>query len=369
MSEFFFGKLSKQAGSVAVIMAGGSGTRFWPASRRALPKQFLALAGGRQTLIQAAAARLLPLVGEQATLVVTGRDYIPLVREQLPEAAALAEPVARNTAPCVAYAALSVLESAGDVPMIVVPADHFIRGEDELRGALLEAVEIAAGQDLLVTIGIAPTAPETGYGYIQAGGPRSGCATALEVKRFVEKPDRATAERYLAAGDYFWNSGMFVWRPSTILAAIEQHLPSLGGALGELKRCMLAGDSAKLSTVFSALEAVSIDFGVMEKARNVAMIPGASFEWSDIGSWDAWARLMRSGSKDAGGNVLQGDVLAIDCNNLVAVAKERLIAAVGLKDIIVVETGDAILVCPASRAQDVKTVVDELKKANRQKLL
>ncbi len=371
MSELFTGELTTKAKTVAVIMAGGSGTRFWPASRTSFPKQFLSLSGSERSLIQATADRLAPLVGSEATLVVTSRAQMELVHQHLPEAAVLAEPMARNTAPCVGYAALKVLESVGDVPMIVLPADHYIRREEGLVEVCRRAAQLATEQDVLITIGIPPTSPETGYGYIQAGEPFPGGDGAVRnVSRFVEKPDRATAEGYLASGDYFWNSGMFIWRPSVILAAISEHLPKLAGSLERIGACIRKScPDSEIEAEFEAIDPVSVDVGVMEKAANVAMMPGTSFSWSDIGSWDAWADLMRSNSSDGSGNVVQGDVLAIDCTNLVAVAKERLIAAVGLDDVIIVEAGDAVLVCPSSRAQDVKRVVEEFKKSGRQELL
>ncbi|MCB0343725.1 MAG: mannose-1-phosphate guanylyltransferase [Bdellovibrionales bacterium] len=371
MSNLFVGQLSSDAAAVAVIMAGGSGTRFWPASRNSFPKQFLSLAGSDRSLIQATSDRLRPLVGADGTMVVTSRSQMQLVREHLPDVAVLAEPIARNTAPCVGYAALRVLESVGDVPMIVLPADHYIREEQGLLEVCRRGAELARRRDVLITIGIPPSSPETGYGYIQAGPPlTSEDRSVLSVSRFVEKPDRATAETYLASGDYFWNSGMFIWRPSVVLSAISQHLPELAKSLEKIRHCMGSGSpESEIEAEFASIGPVSIDVGVMEKAENVAMMPGTSFSWSDIGSWDAWGDLMRRSGSDEQGNVLSGDVLAIDCNNLVAVAKERLIAAVGLNDVIIVEAGDAILVCPSSRAQDVKRIVEEIKRAGRQELL
>ncbi len=355
-------------------MAGGSGTRFWPLSRAQRPKQFLPLTGSDESLIQATATRMAEIVPADAVMVVTAASQSHLVKEQLPKTAVLAEPVARNTAPCIGLAAIRVLADAGDVPMICVPADHMIRDEEELAKILRAGVEAAAKDDVLVTVGLKPTQPETGYGYIQRGAPAA--PGLFKVARFVEKPDRPTAEKYLASGEYFWNSGMFVWRPSVILKEMRTQLPKLAAGLDEIAELWKSGRPAaevepRIAEIYSAFEPISIDYGIMERAGNVLMIPGEKFRWSDVGSWSAWAEL-EAEHVGADGNFVRGDAVTVDskgCFIRGGDRKGKYIAAVGVEDLIIVETDDAVLICHRDRAQDVKKVVDELHKRGRKELL
>lgn len=355
------GKLSRTCGCAAVIMAGGSGTRFWPMSRRSKPKQYLPLAEAGKSLIQATADRVKPLVGEDGVLVITAGDQAPLVHEQLPHAAIMVEPLARNTAACIGLAALQVLQDAGDVPMICLPADHLITAADRLLQIYRDAVELARSEDALITIGIKPTSPETGYGYIKRGPIRADCrAQVFEVAKFVEKPDRATAEQYLASGDFFWNSGMFVWRPTVILQAINKHLPALSAELSQIEKALSGPDALDVcSAAYSALKPVSIDTGVLEKAERVVMVSGEDLGWSDIGSWASWADIVRRGLS-AESNFIQGEGVSVESRGCTIVGGKRLIALVGLENAIVVDTEDCTLICSAEKSQDVKKLVDLL---------
>lgn len=334
----------------AVILAGGSGTRLWPLSRMQAPKQFLRLAGD-ETLLDATVSRLRPLVDDAQVLVVTseelakGEAYHLLTRYE-----SLLEPVARNTAPAIGIAALHCLAQGGDPVMVVLPADHLIREVPAFQVALGIAIE-AAREGKLVTFGIRPTSPETGFGYIRAG---TGDGVR-KVRAFHEKPDRVSAERFLAAGEYYWNSGMFVWRASAILHAIRAHLPELGETLARIE-AGTGGLQASIKRHFALAPSISIDSGVLEKSDEVFMVPGR-FGWSDVGSWDA---VYDVAEKDAQQNVLQGNVVQIDCRNALLRSESRLIAAVGVEDIAVVETPDAILVSRRGESQNVRKVVEEL---------
>lgn len=370
MTELVSGSLKKGATAVAVIMAGGSGTRFWPMSRTSRPKQFLPLGDGDESLIRLTADRLSPLTGEQGVMVVTAMHQAHLVREELEDACILSEPSARNTAACVGFAAAMVEATVGDVPMLCLPADHLVTGIDEILEVYQRGIELAVNHDVLVTIGIKPDAPETGYGYIRRGlpfdaHPQSG---AYRVHQFVEKPNLNTAERYLESGEYFWNSGMFIWRPSVILASLEKFLPDTTEKIRKIVALRdTQGAAEEIAQIYQSIESVSIDVGVMEKADNVLMLPGESFRWSDIGSWSSWAE-RESESRDAQGNSKRGDVVFVGSENTTIVSGKRLIAAVGVKDLIVVDTDDALLICHPDAAQDVKLVVDELKAKGRKEL-
>jgi mannose-1-phosphate guanylyltransferase len=371
-----------QSSTWAVLMAGGAGTRFWPASRRALPKQFLRVAG-RRTLIQDTSARLGALVPPERQLVVTGAAHAELVRKQLrriPPENVLCEPTGRNTAPCVAWAALEIARRDPDSVHCVLPSDHVIAPAAGFRRLLRAAAEEAGASGALVTFGVLPTHPATGYGYIETGAPcgaapapRSavgaprgavgasrgavgasrGPVRVLEVARFVEKPDRERAERFLASGNFLWNSGMFVWRTAAILAALREHAPAV---IGPLER---ARGSAEVAAAYPALPSVSIDVAVLEKARGVRVVP-FDVSWSDVGAWPALAEVVAA---DAEGNVCAGGArLALEDahGNVVHAPRGELVALVGVRDLVVVRAVKALLVCPRERAQDVKRVVDRL---------
>jgi mannose-1-phosphate guanylyltransferase len=340
----------------AVIMAGGAGTRFWPASRNLRPKQLLPLAGSSaETLLAATVRRLSPLVPVENVIVVTGEHLAEGTQKAVPGVPAaqiLKEPAARNTAPCIAWANATVARLDPDAVVMVLPSDHFITDEKAFQSVLAQAVK-AAEAGHVTTVGIVPTRPETGYGYIEVGAPLSGDARA--VARFVEKPQLEKAKEFVAAGPqkYLWNAGMFFFRVKDMAALLEKHLPSVAAGVSKM-----GIDAAKIKEIFPTLESISIDHGVMEKAGNLAVVPG-DFGWNDVGSWQsAW----ELASKDEAGNALGKDDLAIDAkNNLVRGTGGKAIALVGVNDLVVVETDDALLVMPRSRAQDVRAIVDELK--------
>jgi len=333
-------------------MAGGSGTRFWPRSRRRLPKQLLPVLG-RRSLLQETVERLLPIVPRGQILIVTHRDHAAAVRRQLPTLPArnvLSEPVARNTAPCLALAALTIESRAPGATFVSLPADHAIADAAAFRATLLEALAWAAAEPVAVTIGIRPTAPETGYGYIEVG-PRLAGRTA-RVRAFVEKPTAARARKFVTAGRHLWNSGMFAWRTSTILTLLDRHLPAVTRPMRAALAKPIRQRPAALARAYRRLPSISIDYGVMEHARDVLVVAG-DFGWSDVGSWAALAAIAR----DTGD---RARIVPVDAARSVVFADGRLVALVGVDDVIVVDTPDALLVCHRDRTQDVRRVVDEL---------
>lgn len=340
-----------------MILAGGSGTRFWPASTRAKPKQFLRVAGKR-TLIQDTADRLGTLVPPERRIVVTGAEHVVHVRRQLPKIPpenVLAEPLGRNTAPCIAWAALEIARRAPDSVQIVVPSDAVIRPANEFRKLARAAVDEASSSGALVTFGVTPTFAATGYGYVELGDrvATRGRTPVHAVKRFVEKPDRARAEQFLAARTFLWNSGMFVWTTRAVLAALREHAPAV---TTPLERCRTSAD---VIAAYPSLPSVAIDVAVMEKARDVRVVP-FSIAWSDVGAWSALPDVIEA---DADGNVTGGGarLVAEDAHgNVVHGASGETIALLGVSDLIVVRAGKSLLVCPKDRAQDVKRIADRL---------
>ncbi|PZU29985.1 MAG: mannose-1-phosphate guanylyltransferase/mannose-6-phosphate isomerase [Stenotrophomonas sp.] len=343
-----------------VILSGGSGTRLWPLSREAYPKQFLQLAG-EHSMLQSTWLRVAD-VATQAPLVVANEAHRFVAAEQLQQvgttpSAILLEPVGRNTAPAIAAAALEACRDGADPLLLVLPSDHLIRDTAHFHSAILAAADIAE-QGKLVTFGIQPTAPETGYGYIKAVAGEG----ARAIERFVEKPDLATAQDYVASGEYYWNSGMFLFRASRYLQELERLQPQI------LAACRSSWEKARRDADFIRLDAEafktspsdSIDYAVMEKTADAAVVP-LDAGWSDVGSWTA---LRDVSEQDANGNAHHGDVIAIDCHDTFAYG-ERLIAMVGLDDVIVVETDDAVLVGKSDRMQEVKDVVARLKADGR----
>jgi len=348
----------------AVIMAGGAGTRFWPASRNDLPKQLLPLAGREgETLVAASVRRIGSICPPERIIVVTARHLTEAMRAALPELPSenfLSEPAARNTAPCIGWAAATIRRRDPDAVVMVLPSDHFVADEARFRETLLQAVE-AAKTWPIVTIGITPTRPETGYGYLEKGNRAEGDVFA--VHRFVEKPDLARAEAFVTSGRYLWNGGMFFFRVREMIALLDEHMPELARGLERIDRAALAGDpSAEIENVFPTLPAVSIDHGVMEKASRVAVVAG-SFGWSDVGSWQSSWELAE---KDEAGNAAPESAVLVEARgNLVRDLrtgnKGNVIALVGVDDLAVVVTDDALLVIPRGRSQDVKKVLEALK--------
>jgi mannose-1-phosphate guanylyltransferase len=355
-----------------VIMAGGSGTRFWPLSRRARPKQFLALAGDLP-LLTATVRRLPPLAKPADTYVVCGPSHAAAARKlvrELPAGNVIVEPCARNTAPCVGLAALHVAARHQHGIVAMLPADHHIARPEAFREAIAEAARLAE-KGHIVTIGIRPHAPETGYGYLKVGakvpGKVRGRNQARKVERFVEKPDVVTAARYLADGHYLWNSGIFVFRADVILEEIRRAMPVLGEQLEAIQQSIGTPRYRRtLARVFPDCPSISIDYGVMEKSQRIVVVP-ADFGWSDVGSFAALPEVRQT---DHLGNLVEGDGLVIDGrNNVVLATRGRPVAVVGLDEVVVVDAGDAILVCRKDRAQDVRKAVDELARRGRDEVL
>jgi mannose-1-phosphate guanylyltransferase/mannose-6-phosphate isomerase len=339
----------------AVILAGGSGSRLWPLSRQHRPKQFLAL-DGDETLLQTTIDRLSPTISADNVLIVTqeshakGEAYHALLPYQ-----ALYEPIGRNTAPAIALAAAYLTAKGDDPIMVVLPADHVIKDVLRFREHLDTAIQ-AAEDGKLVTFGIQPTRPDTGFGYIKTKENPSGKVS--QVERFTEKPDLATAEQFLKDGDYYWNSGMFVWRASAILAELQRYLP----AVYELTQIILAEHRAGVTFQqaveknFANMPSISIDYGVLEKSDRVSLIP-CNIGWNDVGSWHAVHEIS---DKDENGNALQGNVIALGCKNSLIRAEKRLVAAIGVEDVCIIETADAVLVSKSDQTQRVREVVDTL---------
>ncbi|MGB8933235.1 MAG: mannose-1-phosphate guanylyltransferase [Anaeromyxobacteraceae bacterium] len=356
-----------------VVMAGGSGTRFWPLSRKDRPKQFLALAGD-EPLIAATVHRLPPLAKAKQTFVVCGPAHAKLARRLLPDLPAenfIVEPCARNTAPCVGLAALHVAARDPQGIIAMLPADHHVSRPESFRETIAAAAKVAA-DGLIATIGIRPSRPETGYGYLKIGARLPGAkgkgrSQAHRVERFVEKPDVVTAARYLADGDYLWNSGIFVFRADVILEEIRKAMPVLGEQLEAIGRALGTPSYKKvLARVFPECPSISIDYGVMEKSHRIAVVP-ADFGWSDVGSF---AALPEVREQDLLGNVVEGDGLVVDGRNNVVVGKGgRPLVVVGLDDVVAVDAGDAILVVARERAQDVRRAVEELARRGREEVL
>lgn len=350
----------------AVILAGGGGERFWPVSSKERPKQFLSLIGDR-TMLQQTVERLAGLVGPPDIYVVTAREYGSLVHEQVPEIPAeniIEEPCGRDTAAAVGLAAVHLARRDPEGVMLVLPADHFIADTARFRRILETAVDAARNGEYLVTLGITPTRPETGYGYIQRGeAPLKtvGSLAVYRALRFTEKPDAMKARRFLASGKYFWNSGMFIWRVDVIRKLFKEYLPELaegleriGGALGTKEEATVIED------VYPSLPRISIDYGVMEQAKNVLVLP-ADFGWDDVGTWPAWARY--SGTQDGQGNVVDGSSVLVESSGCVVRASNHVVAALGIRDLVIVEEEGRLLVCAKERAQEIKRLVAALKEA------
>ncbi len=354
----------------AVIMAGGQGTRFWPRSRRSRPKQLVNIIG-HTTMVEQTVARISPLIPPERIVVVAGqayRDLLGTCLSQLPPENLLFEPVGRNTAACVAWAALWVQQRAPRAVMAVLPADHNIRDEADFLRVLQTAAAVAGTFGRLVTIGIRPTHPDTGYGYIQLDSERLpvGGHDVFKVARFIEKPPREKAEQFLADGHYLWNSGMFIWRVDSILGELRRHLPDLTAGLEAAKDALASRMWAQaVSDVYPRLPSISIDVGVMERAQDVWVVPG-HFGWSDVGSWRALSELL---PQDAHGNVVVGEHRGLDTSGCFIYSPKKLVATIGITDLVVVETDDALLICPKGRDQEVRKLVESLEREGRDELL
>lgn len=352
--------------TTALIMAGGRGERFWPRSRVDCPKQFIDITGSGRSMIQMTVKRISPLVKMEDIYIATNESYRSLVHRQLPEIPEeniLCEPVGRNTAPCIGLGAVHVLHKNEDAVMMVLPSDHLIKYEDIYRDVMREALDIAAEGSNIVTIGITPDCPETGYGYIkQDTAVTKGNAAAVD--SFREKPDRETAIAYLESGDYLWNSGMFVWKASTVMNAMKTYMPDIYEGLRTIGAAIGTEDENRvLQETFTAMRAESVDYGIMEKAQDIYVLPG-KFGWDDVGSWLAVERIKGT---DAGGNVLTGNVVAVDTKNCVIEAADKLIAAVGLDGIVVVDTEDVTLIGDKLHIGEIKSVLTRLGESEKGK--
>ncbi|CAM3776225.1 mannose-1-phosphate guanylyltransferase [Marinicrinis lubricantis] len=349
----------------AVIMAGGKGERFWPKSRTRLPKQFLNIAG-QKSMIQLTVERLEKLLDISKVFIVTNDMYAELLRIQIPHLPVeniIIEPVGRDTAPCIGLASLIIEERYPDSTMVVLPSDHIIDHKEQFANVIETAASWAKKGPYLVTLGITPTYPETGYGYIQSSGQKEE-HIGLEIHRvekFVEKPDKATAEKYLANGNFYWNSGIFVWRTSVIRQYLKELLPPVHDVLETIKsEAKRAGQITEeiIRSEFKKMPSQSIDYGVMEKAKHIFVIP-YDYGWDDVGNWTALERL---NDTDEQGNVIKGDnIINVDTKNCIIEGNGKLIATLGIEDLIVIDTEDVTLVCTKDKAQDIKKLLKELR--------
>lgn len=340
-------------------MAGGIGARFWPMSRQSRPKQFLDILGTGKSFIRHTFERFAKIVPPENFIVVTNRRYRDLVLEHIPElrdSQILTEPIGRNTAPCIAYAAYSLKSKDPDAAMIVTPSDHLILDEEEFRGIIGECLGFTAGNDALMTVGIKPSRPETGYGYIQVSDDRR----ISKVKSFTEKPNLELAQTFVQCGEFFWNSGIFIWKVRDIVAAFEKHLPELHLLFSGISSAYgTEREREAIERVFSECRAVSIDYGVMESAENVYVRCG-DFGWSDVGTWGS---VYQHSRKDRYANAKpETGCYTYDTRNCIVSLPEDKIAVIsGLKDYIVVDTEDALMICPRSEEQNIKKYIDEVK--------
>lgn len=355
----------------AVIMAGGKGERFWPKSRTNLPKQFLNISGNK-SMIQQTIARLELLISINQIFVVTNELYAELIHAQiphLPEQNIIIEPIGRNTAPCIGLASLFVEEQYPDSTMIVLPSDHIIENEEGFLNILKTATEFTSTNNSMVTLGISPKYPETGFGYIESSD-QMQILNNLEihkVSRFVEKPDYQTAQSYLEAGNFYWNSGIFIWKTATIRNAFKEHMPDLHDVLETIKASLQEKDREGIvKSEFNKMPDQSIDYGIMEKMKDIYVIP-CKFGWDDVGSWTA---LDRINERDDNGNVIRGNILNIDTKRCIIESNNgKLIATLGIEDLIVVDTDDVTLICTKEKAQEVKLLIKELRMQKLEKYL
>jgi mannose-1-phosphate guanylyltransferase/mannose-6-phosphate isomerase len=346
----------------AVILAGGVGSRFWPLSRQLAPKQFLKVISDK-TLLQQTISRIKKLIPRKRIYVITNQHYFYEIKKELlqfmiPEGNIILEPIGKNTAPAIALAARYIFLKDPNSKMVVLPSDHLISKDRLFIEAIGRASDLA-NNGYLVTLGLRPNRVVTGYGYIKAEKRMSHKSEGYFVDKFIEKPSKDKVKRILKQKNYFWNSGIFIWRTTVILREIEKYLPSLFSKINSV----FPGEN--ITNIWNRIDSISIDYGVLEKSKNVMMIP-AEFHWSDVGSWESLKDIL---NKDKNGNILKADSLVIDSKNILIWSRERFVAALGLEDIIVVDTPDALLVCKEGYSEEVRKVVDFLKKTKRQEYL
>ncbi|MBN1782069.1 mannose-1-phosphate guanylyltransferase [bacterium] len=346
-----------------VVMAGGSGTRFWPRSRENKAKQYLKIFG-KESLILSTIKRFEKIVGWDNIYIVSKSKQVEILKRhsgKVPESNMIFEPVGKNTAPCIGLAAIQLIKTDPNAVMIVTPSDHLVKNTRQFKKSMMAAAQLAEEENALVTIGIRPTRPSTGYGYIQINGDQRTIhgVHAFRVKTFAEKPNFETAQRFVESGDFFWNSGIFIFKASVILQAIEEHLPELHESLMQIRDAIQTDQyDAVLDRVYHQIRSVSIDYGVMELAKNVFMIRG-DFTWNDLGSWDQVYKLSH---QDSNANAVLGQAVLVDTKNSYISADRGVVAVIGMEDVVVVRDGDAVLVCPRKRSEQVKQIVERLKR-------
>jgi mannose-1-phosphate guanylyltransferase len=350
----------------ALIMAGGLGTRFWPKSRQKHPKQLLKISG-EKSLIQNTVNRLVPVIPENKILLVSTADQLSELKKQLPDIPNnnyIVEPKGKNTAPCIGLSALFIEKQDPESVMVVLPADHLIDNDESFHTVIKVGARIAVEKDCLVTIGIKPDYPATGYGYIQTDQQLASLddTDVFRVKTFAEKPNLDTARRFIKSGDFLWNSGIFIWKTKRILSEIEENIPHLYDGLMEIKKVLGTPEQDEIiNKVYCQIKSISVDYGVMEYARDVVVLRG-NFGWNDLGSWDEVYKLH---DKDKNQNVLLGNQHIIkDSKKCYVDAPDKSVALLGVDNLIVVDTGDALLICRRDRTQDVKEIVDAAKRKN-----
>jgi mannose-1-phosphate guanylyltransferase len=353
-----------------IIMAGGSGTRFWPESRKRKPKQLLRIFSDR-TMVRETVERILPDIPFDRIMIVTTEDYSNEIKKEIPEISetmVVAEPRGRNTAPCIALAAYKIFKQDPEGVMVILPADHLIANEQAFLQALRTAHQVASDKDYLITFGIVPAYPETGYGYIEMGQEISvtGSDDLFQVKSFVEKPDLMTAKRYLDGGNYLWNSGMFVWKASTIIRSFQQHLPAVSRAMESIMPMLNTADERQaVRQVYETIENISIDYGILEKADNTVVIR-AEIAWNDVGSWSSLSDVWETDNEN---NACRGKVLCVQSKECVALSPHKVAVLLGVEDLVIVDTPDAILVCHKDSCQDIKKLQELLVRHGYEDLL
>lgn len=342
-----------------VLMAGGVGVRFWPYSRNSKPKQFLDVLGTGRTLLQSTLDRFTPLCPVENIFVVTHEEHAALVRQQLPQLSddqILAEPMRKNTAPCIAYASYKINQINPDAVIVVSPADHIILKEQEFQDIIKKAVDQAKAQDKLITLGITPTRPETGYGYIQYHTEKS---FAKKVKTFTEKPELSLAKKFLESGDFVWNSGIFIWGAQAVIKAFQAHVPEMAEVFDEIKtRLGTREEKDSILAAYAQCKSISIDYAIMEKAQNVYVCLG-NFSWSDLGSW---ASIHEISPKDSNNNAIDANAMTYDTRNcIIKGSGDKLIVAQGLNGYLVGEFGNVIIVCEKDKEEQFRRFVNDLK--------
>lgn len=348
-----------------VIMCGGSGSRFWPKSRKAYPKQFLKIVGDK-TMLQLTVDRISSFIPIENIYMVTNAGYVDTIKEQVPqilEENLIIEPMIKETAACIGYSAVKLLKKDPEAVMIVLPADHYIGDEEEFIRTLKQGLEIAASENCLVTMGIKPVRPETAYGYIETGKRIDGPLQipTYKIKRFTEKPNGEKAQEFIDKGTYLWNSGMFIWKASVLLKQYKKFLPDMYLSLRRMSDYVGTPEEAGIvEKEYDKIDGISIDYGILEKTWDVYVME-SGFSWDDIGNWTALERYL---DKDENGNSLRGECRVLDSHNCILYGSKRLVAAIGVEDLIVVETDDVVMVCKRDRDQDIKLLLKELQRDN-----